>query len=263
MLRTITFAEGVPLSLIRVDPGAFTMGVPGCSRLVRITKPFYLGQFPLTVLQLFALSEYNIPPHTKVPSGRFWTKHRKQRIVNQFRDGLDCPAYVQSIFGAYITLTQLALCVDGKDSLPFRFPTEAEWEYACRAGTTSAFSCGDKLTEDYANFGQSRDVPLDSESAFTSVDLFPPNAWGFYDMHGNMSELCADVYADVIPSELVVDPLVEESPKHRLSGRIQRVLRGGSAYCTAVECASAARRPFYVAEGAITGLRVALPADAL
>ena len=66
-----------------------------------------------------------------------------------------------------------------------RLPTEAEWEYACRAGTITAFNTGNSLSKSQANYDGSKTVPVGS---------YPPNAWGLYDMHGNVDEWCNDWY---------------------------------------------------------------------
>lgn len=96
--------------------------------------------------------------------------------------------------------------------LAARLPTEAEWEYACRAGTTTAYSCGDSMTAQQANFGKSgKTLPVKS---------FAPNAWGLYQMHGNVCEWCEDGYGDY-PTQAVTDPQGAASSSYR-------VLRGGS-----------------------------------
>jgi formylglycine-generating enzyme required for sulfatase activity len=80
----------------------------------------------------------------------------------------------------------------------FRLPTEAEWEYACRAGTTTPFATGTALSTDQANydgrFPMSGQPAGNSRGRLTRVGSFPPNAWGLYDMHGNAWEWTADAY---------------------------------------------------------------------
>ena len=102
-----------------------------------------------------------------------------------------------------------------------RLPTEAEWEYACRAGTTTTYWCGDALSTAEANYnGAGEGDKGVFRDGTTPVWVFPPNPWGLYDMHGNLWEWCADWYGPY-PATEVVDP---QGPS---SGR-NRVLRGGS-----------------------------------
>ena len=96
----------------------------------------------------------------------------------------------------------------------YRLPTEAEWEYACRAGTTTAYSFGDEITPQDANYRAS-DIGKP-----VAVGRYNPNAFGLYDMHGNVWEWCEDWYADY-PAGAVTDPKGPATGEHR-------VLRGGS-----------------------------------
>ncbi|MCL2006219.1 MAG: SUMF1/EgtB/PvdO family nonheme iron enzyme [Planctomycetaceae bacterium] len=124
----------------------------------------------------------------------------------------------------------------------FSLPTEAQWEYACRAGTTTAFHFGDTLTQQQANFGsrQTRDV-----------GSFPANAWGLKDMHGNVWEWCLDRYGDY-PSGAVTDPMGPDRGS-------DRVLRGGGWYGLAGHCRSAFRYSYDPADRDDSiGLRLSL-----
>ncbi len=110
-----------------------------------------------------------------------------------------------------------------KGRLKFRLPTEAEWEYACRAGSSTVFSIGDCITRENANFeGNSRwnNCPVGKSSNGTEkVGSYAPNAWGLYDMHGNAKEWCQDWYG-AYPKEEITDP---QGP----SSGSSRVVRGG------------------------------------
>jgi len=129
----------------------------------------------------------------------------------------------------------------------FRLPSEAEWEYACRAGTTTAYSFGDTITKEQACFGNQKPVACGS---------LPANAWGFHEMHGNIWEWVEDAYADEYPK----GGGTEEAARTAEGGA--RVLRGGGWYDDASNCRSAGR--FFNAPGSssiIFGFRVARTSD--
>jgi formylglycine-generating enzyme required for sulfatase activity len=109
------------------------------------------------------------------------------------------------------------------NDLQLRFPTEAEWEYACRAGTRTAFSWGDELTTEQANYKGTSPYAGGKKGEYregtVSVTAFLPNSWGLYQMHGNVWEWCADRYIGHL-TDNAVDPA---GPVE--GGR--RVLRGG------------------------------------
>jgi formylglycine-generating enzyme required for sulfatase activity len=108
----------------------------------------------------------------------------------------------------------------------YRLPTEAEREYACRAGTTTNFSVGDTLRPDQANFAESK------LGMTTKIGSYAPNAFGLFDMHGNAWEWCADWYEPGYDASVVDDP---KGPKDGT----MRVLRGGCAPMSpAVNCRS-------------------------
>jgi formylglycine-generating enzyme required for sulfatase activity len=114
----------------------------------------------------------------------------------------------------------------------FRLPTEAQWEYACRAGTTTATSFGDKLSSRQANFkGQPYNggEPGPSIGRAAKVGSYPANAWGLHDMHGNIYEWCRDWYHSKLPGG--VDPDLHDAESTATSNRTgdhSRVRRGGA-----------------------------------
>ena len=130
-----------------------------------------------------------------------------------------------------------------KSSKKFRLPTEAEWEYACRAGTTTPFNTGENLTDDQANYDGDYPYNHNSKGIFREntlpVSSFEPNAWGLYNMHGNVWEWCSDWYGEKYYDECRAKGIVE-NPSGPESGS-DRVLRGGSWSNFARYCRSAYR----------------------
>lgn len=102
----------------------------------------------------------------------------------------------------------------------FRLPTEAEWEFACRAGTTTAFSVGSKLARSQANIAEPGEIPPKSSDQTTLVGSFPPNPWGLYDLHGNVWEWTEDDHCPY-PTSDVRDPVGNCASQFK-------VIRGGS-----------------------------------
>lgn len=124
----------------------------------------------------------------------------------------------------------------------FRLPTEAQWEYACRAGTTTAFSFGATLTAAQANLGKPYAGRADGipGSAATAVGSYPANAWGLHDMHGNEFEWCRDWYHAQLPGG--TDPDLSRIPgEPNRDGTYSRVRRGGAWMDGPAFCRSALR----------------------
>ena len=192
-----------------VEPGEFKMGSTKGGddeqpvHTVRITKAFYLAETETTQAQWEAVTGTN-PSRFKGP----------RRPVEQV-----------SWDDAWAFLRKL----NGGGEGPFRLPTEAEWEYACRAGTTTEYAFGESITATQARFSSSETIDVGS--------LNKPNAWGFHDMHGNVWEWCQDWYDSGYYGTCrdgVEDP--------QGSGRgSSRVVRGGSWYYPPVNLRSACR----------------------
>jgi len=136
----------------------------------------------------------------------------------------DCQSFIA-------TLNQL------EGTTKYRLPTEAEWEYACRAGTTTPFNTGNCLSTDEANYDGSRPYTGCPSGIYLQapvpVKSFSPNAWGLYDMHGNVWAWCSDWYG-AYPGNEVTDP---DGP----SNGTERVMRGGGWHNPARSCRSADR----------------------
>jgi len=124
-----------------------------------------------------------------------------------------------------------------KDGKPYRLPTEAEWEYACRAGTTSPFHFGQTVTTDQANYNGNHPYGTRRKGVYRSqtipVASFPANAWCLFDMHGNVCEWCQDWFGPY-PNEESKDP---QGPQKGTG----RVFRGGSRSHRAKHCRAACR----------------------
>lgn len=145
------------------------------------------------------------------------------------------PAVTMSHFAA----RQYTKWLSGISGIDYRLPTEAEWEYACRAGSTTAYAFGDDVAQlgEYAwHFDNSKDTTH-------KVGLKKPNAWGLHDMHGNVGEWVLDEYADSAYKTLGAGPVMAESAVRWPTKLFPRVVRGGSWDDDAGRCRSAARRP--------------------
>jgi len=206
--------KALRMEFVLIPAGEFMMGSDNGGpdekpvHKVRVSKPFYLSKYEATQ------SQWSSAMGTSPWSGR---RHVKS--------GSRCPAVHVSWQDCQAFLNALG---EG-----FRLPTEAEWEYACRAGSTTKFCFGDDESKlgDYAWFEDNAE--LAGENYAHAVGLKKPNAWGLYDMHGNVWELCHD-WKDAYPGGPQTDPLGPSSGTHRV--------RRGSGFCgVAWGCRCAAR----------------------
>ena len=133
------------------------------------------------------------------------------------------------------------------DGWKYTLPTEAQWEYACRAGTTTYYAFGDTITTKQANFDKTL-------RKTTNIGKYPANAWGFHDMHGNVSEWCLDWY------ERLANVSVRE-PQGPANGT-ERVQRGGSWRYQAIYMTSYSRLkyPLHTGKTPAQGFRLSLQA---
>lgn len=222
---TGTITNSIGMKLVPIPAGTFLMGSlegeegRGCYELqhkVTLTKNFYLGMTQVTQAQYKKVTGKN-PSHF-------------QGDEVSGRDSSEFPVEQVSWDDAVKFCKKLSAMADEKKAgRVYRLPTEAEWEYACRAGTSTAYFFGDdeESLSDYAWFCRN------SCERPHPVALKKPNAWGLYDMCGNVDEWCSDWW-DEYPKGAVSDPA---GPK---GGNI-RVLRGGSWEFNAASCRSAKR----------------------
>ena len=140
---------------------------------------------------------------------------------SEFKDDSANPVETVSWNEVQDFLARLNQLVPGLDA---RLPTEAEWEYACRAGTKTPFSFGENITPEQVNYDGNHPYAAGAKGLYREktvpVKSLPPNPWGLYEMHGNVWEWCADWFGDY-PNGEVADP---RGP----AGGADRVLRGGS-----------------------------------
>jgi formylglycine-generating enzyme required for sulfatase activity len=237
------------MTFIRVEPGRFQMGSPDSEphrksnepqHWVEITEPFYLQETEVTLEQWQALMGKALllkkkgGPQTPVTRVSFY----------------DCQKFIRK-------LNQM-------DTAQYRLPTEIEWEYACRAGTTTAYSWGNDPDCSMAMYANTPKRHGECSSHYRAIGLpvngpapvasFPANPWGFHDMHGNVWEWCQDEYTDDIRTPGV--------NTYDLFSALPRVRRGGSWYLYGRYMRSANRT--YAHPGArfqTTGFRLILEVD--
>ena len=225
---TVKLPDGVPLELVWCPPGTFWMGSPkseegrsdGETRhRVTLTKGFWIGKYPVTQRQWLAVMGDEPPERFGFPGNG---EHPAEKVswddICKSRDGF------------LAELNGLGLAGSGV----FRLPTAAEWEYACRAGTTGPYNV------DGAALGDLGWYDKNSGGKTHPVGQKRSNAWGIQDMHGNVWEWCQDWHGGY-PSGSVTDPGGAASG----SGR---VYRGGGWGGSANDCRSAYRRsstPYY------------------
>ena len=218
--ETVTVNAQVTLAMVSIPGGAFLMGAPASEENSRNNErpqhqvtlpPFFMGKYPVTQAQWTALMGRN-PSRFKGP----------QRPVENV---------------SWLMAQEFCRKISEKTGAAYRLPIEAEWEYACRAGTTTPFYFGPTITTELVNYDGNYPYSSAPKGIYRKetieVGSFPPNAFGLYDMHGNVWEWCQDWYGDY-SEEAVLDP------RGPVSGLL-RVYRGGGWDNIAGDCRAAIR----------------------
>jgi formylglycine-generating enzyme required for sulfatase activity len=245
--RAAIFAA--PTNMAFIPPGTFRMGSPtnevdrnhweGPQTAVTISRGFWMGKYPVTQGEYLAVMGSK-PSYFSTNNGYAEDLSRPVETV----DWYDATAYCEA-------LTQRERAA-GRISTngTYRLPTDAEWEYACRAWTSTRFSYGDD--PGYTNLTNYAWYTDNSGFETHPVGQKLPNLWGLYDMHGNVREWCQDWWSASPPGGIAVDP---QGP---VTGS-DRVIRGGFWSCVAWNCRSAVRSyDFPAGRNSDTGFRVVL-----
>jgi len=237
-----TFTNSLDMKLVRIAPGSFNMGSPSGGDFderpvhkVTLTRSFYLGTTEVTNTQY----EQFDPAHRKLRGKLGFSKEDNEAVV----------------FVCWADAGRFCEWLSAKEGQPYRLPTEAEWEYACRAGTSTPFHTGDTLPEAFHKHVGVSWFPDPARGARGEVRLTvgatPANPWGLHDMHGNVEQWCADWYGPYAPGDQI-------DPVGRAGGDF-RVTRGGS-HSTTLEYLRSANRAGTLPEDRswLIGFRVAL-----
>ncbi|MCR4411059.1 MAG: SUMF1/EgtB/PvdO family nonheme iron enzyme [Thermoguttaceae bacterium] len=230
------FINSLGMKFVRIEPGSFLMGSAEGGDFderpvhrVVISRGFYLGACEVTNAQY----------------ERFDPEHRRLRGKHGFsKEDDEAVVYV-----TWHDATRFCEWLSRVEGRPYRLPTEAEWEYACRAGTTTAYHTGAELADPaFHKNVREHEIPPPVSLA---VGRTPANPWGLFDVHGNVEEWCFDWYGPYEPGEQV-------DPVGRAEGDF-RVTRGGS-HSTKLEYLRSANRSGTLPEDKswMIGFRVAL-----
>jgi formylglycine-generating enzyme len=250
IIATISCQKPV-IEWVSIPTGTFTMGSPA-SEFGRSAdeiqhqvtlSTFKMSKYEITIAQFKAFIDatgYKTDADKGVwfIGSDIWTGTKGEK-----KAGVNWKCDVNGDSRPVVEYNHPVIHVSWNDAMAFaewmgcRLPTEAEWEYACRAGTTTPFNTGNNLTTAQANYDGTYPYNNNEKGEYRGktmpVGSFAPNAWGLYDMHGNVWEWCSDLYGDYSAEAQV-------NPKGPSSG-FERVYRGGSWFYDAGLCRSAHR----------------------
>ncbi|WP_205508995.1 SUMF1/EgtB/PvdO family nonheme iron enzyme [Longitalea arenae] len=226
--------NSIGMQLVDIRPGTFDMG-SNRGKEDADESPVH----PVTITAGFKMSATEV---TNKQYEAFDPAHSKLRGKNGFSLKDDEAV----VFVSYEEAVAFCAWLSRKEGKPYRLPTEAEWEYACRAGTTTDYNTGNELPAAYQKLQHTNRTPV---PVSLQVAQTAPNAWGLYDMHGNVEEWCYDWYGPYLPG-------AQTDPVGRQAG-MSRVTRGGS-HNTPVRFLRSANRQGMLPEDKhwLTGFRV-------
>jgi len=215
------YANSTGMRFVRIEAGSFMMGQDreADGKSITLTygdRQFMGGELDEQPVHKVIISKPFYMSATEVTNSQyeqFEPNHRRFRGVKGLSNE-DDEAVVNVTWHEAVAFCEW---LSKKDKRPYRLPTEAEWEYACRAGTTTRFNTGDDLPEIYQKSQKHKSRP---DKVSTRVAVTPPNAWGLYDMHGNVEEWCYDWYGPYESGK-------QTDPVGRKTG-LWKVVRGGS-----------------------------------
>lgn len=241
-------ADPVPVETVKIPAGVFTMGSPDSetgrntdetSHQVTLTESFYMSKYPVTNAQYADfLNSKGIGSNGRgnvaynengsiITQEQLFIEGSLQGVRWDSNEWIPVPGFENYP----VTMVSWYGAKAYADWTGGSLPTEAQWEYACRAGGPGAYSYGSTANGDYMWYSG-------NTSALQKVGTKYPNQWNLYDMHGNVYEWCADWYRADFGSNNAGDPVI--NPSGPVSGT-NRVLRGGSWNTPASECRSANR----------------------
>ncbi len=242
------------LWLRKIPRGTFTMGSPGeelgrqsdeTSHSVTLTQDFYIGIFEVTQRQW---EEIHGDRPSYFHNDAYYATRPVERVnYSTIRGSNPTLGAGWPRFGHAVDPDSFLGILRAKTGLPFDLPTEAQWEYACRANTTTALNSGKNLIATdqcknlaslgryYANGGADYTQEGDPSTGSAKVGSYAPNNWGLYDMHGNASEWCLDWRQEDLGSAEATDPVGPSS------NNWYRSIRGGGWFYDALGCRSAYR----------------------
>ncbi|MCA2907809.1 SUMF1/EgtB/PvdO family nonheme iron enzyme [Microcystis sp. M042S1] len=236
--------NGITLEMVAIPGGTFLMGTEDeeIEKLVKkfnwegfrrerpqhevTVPPFFMGKYPITQAQWQAIAATaKIDNDLETNPSKFKGDELPVESVNWYQ------------------ATEFCKRLSRETKREYRLPSEAEWEYACRAGTTTPFYFGETITGELANYDASNTYAEEAKGEYrqqtTPVGQFPPNAFGLYDMHGNVWEWCADTWHDNYDGAPRDGSVWTENGDDNRS-----LLRGGSWYDYPDYCRSAYRSTY-------------------